>query len=45
MKNRNKPKEKVRYHFARKKITRALVLHGETVSIHIATTGMKLQFI
>lgn len=45
MKNRDKPEEKVRCHFARLKITRALVLHGETVSIHIATTCMKLLFI
>lgn len=44
MKNRDAPEEKVRYYFARPKITRALVLHGETVSIHIATTSMKLQF-
>lgn len=44
LKNRDEPEEKVRFHFARLKITRALVLHGETISIHIATTGMKLQF-
>lgn len=44
MKNRDEPEEKVRSHFARLKITRALVLHGKTVSIRMATKSMKLQF-
>lgn len=44
MKNRDEPERKVRSHFAHLKITRALVPHGKTVSIHMVTESMKLQF-